>query len=780
MTHPMPARSALVALLAALAVGSGCRDDRAPSPAPDPDVLVQASAFLDADRPWSAARLLRSAEASDARSPGARLLAARAEAGTGQWDRVRMLLDGVPGLDSLDGGRGLYLLARAQDVGGHLDAARDGYDAFLGMSDTSTSRPPKMNLERAAARLRRALVIVQQDPEAGERALANATDVPADWRAVLQVEALARAGDTERVEALARRMAGLGRVSRGEGGRRVWAARIDAARRSGDLDAARDLVQQAQARAGSDAARASFSLTAAQLAAEAGDDDAARAGLRAAIAADAGSAAARRAAGTLRDRARRDGTLDADDWLALGRTDRALGLNGEAADAFQRWLAAGVGTPAAQVAVRLEAADALFDAQRYGEVEAMLAPIRDRSEARELQAGALGRMGRTDEAAALYLDLAASDPAPNLYFAADVLQQGGDLAAAGPLYERIEREHPTTTWAALATLRRAGQAFLDADYAQAARLWDGLAARQPGGRDALRARYWAGRAWEGSGNPAAASDRYRRVLQDARDSYYALLASEALGEPFWPLPMRASPPVDADAAARVETALHGADVLREAGFPDAAGDELDAAIARVGRGAAVRYALAEALVVRGYGQRAIRIGQTLPGGTTTRRMRILYPFPFRRMIAAEAEAQGLDPFLAAALIRQESQFSERATSHVGARGLMQLMPATARALAEEIGLRDWDPEQLYVPEVNVHLGMRYVGQQAAAYDGALPAIFGAYNAGPHQVDAWRSFPEYGRDALFTERIPFRETRDYVKILTRNRAIYRGLYGRPGA
>ena len=59
----------------------------------------------------------------------------------------------------------------------------------------------------------------------------------------------------------------------------------------------------------------------------------------------------------------------------------------------------------------------------------------------------------------------------------------------------------------------------------------------------------------------------------------------------------------------------------------------------------------------------------------------------------------------------------------------------------------------------------------------LPAVFAAYNAGPHQVEQWRTFPEFEADGeLFTERIPFRETRDYVKKLTRNRALYEGLYG----
>jgi soluble lytic murein transglycosylase len=69
----------------------------------------------------------------------------------------------------------------------------------------------------------------------------------------------------------------------------------------------------------------------------------------------------------------------------------------------------------------------------------------------------------------------------------------------------------------------------------------------------------------------------------------------------------------------------------------------------------------------------------------------------------------------------------------------------------------------------------YLAEQMARYDGSLPSVFSAYNAGPHRIDAWMAYPEFGDEELFTERIPFRETRDYVKILTRNIALYRGLY-----
>ena len=743
-------RLPILALLLALATGCGGDPEPGPDlPSTDAEVETEARALLDTDRPWGAARLLRRYDAGGGElSPGLRMLAARAEAGVGDWERVRALLDG---LDASRDPRALYLGARADDELGRTEAALRGYDAFL-----EAPPDPALALQRDAAALRRALVQARLGDDAGGAGV----EIAPGWWAVLRAEALARDGATDRVEALA------GQASGGEQTRRMWAARIDAAAQAGSPDAARALADRAYA-ATSGAARAQFALAAGRLA---GADDAeARRRFRQAIEADPASPGARRATVRLRR-----GDPGPDDWLAVARSDRALGLNGDAADAFLRWLAAGTGDPGRRAAVRYDAADALFDAQRYDEVEAVLGPIQGRTDARELWAGTLSRMGRADEAAEVYLGLARTDPAPNLYFAADAHHQGGSVPQALALYRRVEQAHPGTRWAGLARLRRAGQAFLDGDYLDAARLWDG----HRGDADALRARYWAGRAHAEAGDTEAAETRFRDVLRRDRTSYYALLASEALGEPFWPVPLAPSEPADPVAAEAAAAALRGADLLQEAGFPDAAEAAVDRAVRAAGSGRAARLALAEALVARGYGRRAIQIGQALGGPMTERRMRVLYPFPYRALVAAQAEAAGVDPFVAAALIRQESQFSTRATSPVGARGLMQLMPATGRALAAEVGIGDWDPDLLYLPEVNVVLGTRYVGQQAQAYDGALPAIFGAYNAGPHQVDAWRAFPEFGRDALFTERVPFRETRDYIKILTRNRAVYRGLYGTP--
>jgi soluble lytic murein transglycosylase len=223
--------------------------------------------------------------------------------------------------------------------------------------------------------------------------------------------------------------------------------------------------------------------------------------------------------------------------------------------------------------------------------------------------------------------------------------------------------------------------------------------------------------------------------------------------------------------------MSGVDLLVNAGFPDHASAEADRIVDAAGRDRQTLYALAEALAERGYARRAIRIGLMLQKDQPNRRLlRILYPFPYRTLITEEARGRELDPYIAAALIRQESMFEARITSHVGARGLMQIMPATGAKLAAAAGMDEWHADMLYHPEINVHLGTRYLTQHMKNYEGSLPSVFGAYNAGAHRVDWWSEYPEYEDDELFTERIPFAETRDYVRILTRNRALYRGLYG----
>jgi soluble lytic murein transglycosylase len=737
------------------------------------DLPARAEAFLATDRPWRAARVMRRYldEVADAPMEH-RLLAARAEAGWGGWSHVDDLLEGAPNLDTYDGGLGLYLLGRARDERGDAEGAAAAYRAFLDFS------PPggELDAQRGAARLRLGLALLRSgDREGARRELAAATEMAGGagvWLELLEAEALAELGDTA---AVGRAVAGF---DRGITGLRGWRARIAAARHAGDMGGARALANQARTWARTDLTRAEFLVRAAALAIEMGDDAPGRAALRSAVDLNAASPYAREAADLLRA-----GPMPPDDHLAVARVYRAQGLHEASLEGYRRWLDAGRGSGSERDAVRLEYANALFYAHRYDDVRAALAPIASQTSARLLLARTESHRGNVDEAVRLYLGVAEQVPGTPtgiqaLYLAASARHDHGDAEGARTLYRRIVARHPGTATMGLSLMRLGGIAFVEEDYAEAARLWDEYRTRYPRGDRWLQATYWSGRAHEATGQTQVARSRYETARQHERDSYYALLASERLDVPFWPLPGGAIPATTPAADRLVARWMAGIDLLREAGFPDEASAEADRVVGGVGSDVPTRYALAEALAERGFAQRAIRIGHSLPGAAQPNRrlLRILYPFPYRTLITEEARERGLDPFVVAALTRQESMFEARITSPAGARGLMQIMPATGRRLADAAGLDEWDAEVLYHPEVNVHLGTRYLAQHMEEYDGSLPAVFSAYNAGAHRVEWWREFPEYGRDELFTERIPFRETRDYVKILTRNLAVYEGLYG----
>jgi soluble lytic murein transglycosylase len=132
-----------------------------------------------------------------------------------------------------------------------------------------------------------------------------------------------------------------------------------------------------------------------------------------------------------------------------------------------------------------------------------------------------------------------------------------------------------------------------------------------------------------------------------------------------------------------------------------------------------------------------------------------------KLVRAEAEAQGIDPDLAEALLRVESRGDARARSSVGALGLMQLMPATAREIAEEEGIEIEDDEDILDPHVNARLGLTYLRRLLVMFDQDEWLAVAAYNAGPSRVTAWRNeHPDLGSRALLREAA-FDETKAHV-------------------
>jgi soluble lytic murein transglycosylase len=147
-----------------------------------------------------------------------------------------------------------------------------------------------------------------------------------------------------------------------------------------------------------------------------------------------------------------------------------------------------------------------------------------------------------------------------------------------------------------------------------------------------------------------------------------------------------------------------------------------------------------------------------------------FPMPLREIVVRRAGEIKLDPAYVYGLIRQESRFIMDARSHVGASGLMQVMPATAKWTAKKIGLTNFTPDQITDREVNVAIGTGYLKLVLDDFEGSMPMATAAYNAGPSRPRNWRNGPVL-EAAIWAENIPFQETRDYVKKVLSNTTNY---------
>lgn len=149
-------------------------------------------------------------------------------------------------------------------------------------------------------------------------------------------------------------------------------------------------------------------------------------------------------------------------------------------------------------------------------------------------------------------------------------------------------------------------------------------------------------------------------------------------------------------------------------------------------------------------------------------LEILFPKPYFKQI--KYNSKSFDPIIALSLIRQESGFNATARSHVGARGLMQLMPNTARQMKRRLNTR-----QLYNPKLNIKLGTTFFERLLGHYDENLVYSLAAYNAGKRRVDEWQG-SYLNKDSILVniENIPFTETRKYVKLIFRNIFFYKML------
>ena len=156
-------------------------------------------------------------------------------------------------------------------------------------------------------------------------------------------------------------------------------------------------------------------------------------------------------------------------------------------------------------------------------------------------------------------------------------------------------------------------------------------------------------------------------------------------------------------------------------------------------------------------------------------MRFVYMWPYQREIVTYSQKNRVDPFLVAAVIKNESRFKPGAVSGVGAIGLMQIMPDTGGWIAKQMGLKNYELQSLYNPETNIRMGCWYLSELHHEFKGNLILLMIAYNAGRGNTHAWMAANGWDYDFGDIARIPYADTRHYVAKVMQDRDEYYRLY-----
>ena len=464
--------------------------------------------------------------------------------------------------------------------------------------------------------------------------------------------------------------------------------------------------------------------------------------------------------------------------LVLGRAAYHAGSASRAVSGFAAAFKAGLGTNQDYFNDGLMLARLNRDAEAAAQFARIASPTSLVAAARYQRARALLATGKGTDARAALRSITTTYPTDTS--AASALILLSDLAsddlrdgdARSTLLTVVQR-FPRARHAPTALFRAGIIAFAAHNYAAAAAELDSLAELYPQSDDALAAMYWAGRAWQERGDAAKAQAHWRSVMAKEGASYYSVLSAKRLSVPVLKDSSRSDnyPKIKdiSDAVARVQ-------ILEDVGMDAEAKLEYDRLFDEATKSPERLVATAHALGGGEQSARGITLGRKAitDVGPTPQNYRLLYPVSEREKLDSSSKANGLDPALVAGLIKQESSFNPRATSPVGARGLMQLMPDVGRAIARSRGIRNLETERLYDPGLNIQLGTIHL---AGLFRGnrEVVHILAAYNAGESRVTRWLKKAGASDPEMFTERIPYVETRDYVRSVVRNRAFYRILY-----
>jgi len=521
------------------------------------------------------------------------------------------------------------------------------------------------------------------------------------------------------------------------------------------------------------------------------------------------------------------------EWYERGRVLSRASQYEKAQESFRRALEADPTHPQ-KADLMLRSGIALFNLGKRAEAASILErlvkakpPDCRCAEAYAWLGKSYSRLGLRDEAVESYVKLVRLYPDSDwaddaLYFAGNVLRDAGDMRQAVKFYRRLVAEYPESSFADSALWWEGWEHFVAGDYRKAEQTLQEMVRRYPRSFLVNQALYWKGRAAELRGDREQANRSWQRVLTRGPYTYYGYRTAERITEESL---------AERELAVAAEPA--SAEVPEENGDPaedqepdgfdgDGPPDWTEDAFAALSQNPAYRrtrelmylgmqkeaavelwslqelmprrkgalmglsktffqlgdYHSSLIIVLRNFDRALERPSPRLPEDLWM----LAYPQGYWTSIVTHARKYGLDPFFVAAIIREESQFRADAVSPAGARGVMQVLPATGEWAARNAGIAGFERSRLQDPDVNIAVGTWYLSHLMKRFQGDMVLVIAAYNAGPEAVAAWRGRNGAAGDAAtFVEMIPYTETRGYVKKVLRNHAEYRRIYaGTPAA
>ncbi len=155
--------------------------------------------------------------------------------------------------------------------------------------------------------------------------------------------------------------------------------------------------------------------------------------------------------------------------------------------------------------------------------------------------------------------------------------------------------------------------------------------------------------------------------------------------------------------------------------------------------------------------------------------RTIYPIHYYDLIEKYSKKYKIDPYLVAAIIKNESRFNSNAISKKNAKGLMQIAPITGEWASKKLGISNYTEDMLFQPELNIRFGVWYLNVLKQEFGDNVELIIAGYNAGNGNVKKWLNNPKYSKDGKTLHKIPFNETRVYKKKVLRDYKIYTKIY-----